>query len=89
VNNIGVQDHTKVDPFDLVVFGGTGDLAYRKLFPALYHRDKKRAIQRPDPIIGRSRVARCRAKTSQASVREALTKHNEAKELDDTLKRFL
>ena len=27
-----------VDPFDLVVFGGTGDLARRKLLPALYHR---------------------------------------------------
>ncbi len=27
-----------VDPFDLVVFGGTGDLARRKLIPALYHR---------------------------------------------------
>jgi hypothetical protein len=24
----------KVEPFDLVVFGGTGDLAYRKLYPA-------------------------------------------------------
>jgi glucose-6-phosphate 1-dehydrogenase len=27
-----------VPPFDLVVFGGTGDLARRKLLPALYHR---------------------------------------------------
>ena len=27
-----------VEPFDYVVFGGTGDLAYRKLLPALYHR---------------------------------------------------
>ena len=27
-----------VEPFDLVVFGGTGDLARRKLLPALYHR---------------------------------------------------
>ncbi|MEM1382758.1 MAG: glucose-6-phosphate dehydrogenase [Pseudomonadota bacterium] len=27
-----------VPPFDLVVFGGTGDLARRKLIPALYHR---------------------------------------------------
>ena len=26
-----------VAPFDLVVFGGTGDLARRKLLPALYH----------------------------------------------------
>lgn len=28
-----------VAPFDYVVFGGTGDLATRKLLPALFHRD--------------------------------------------------
>ena len=27
-----------VDPFDLVIFGGTGDLARRKILPALYRR---------------------------------------------------
>ena len=27
-----------VSPFDLIIFGGTGDLAARKLIPALYHR---------------------------------------------------
>ena len=27
-----------VDPFDLVVIGGTGDLAQRKILPALYAR---------------------------------------------------
>ncbi|MEM7320118.1 MAG: hypothetical protein AAF408_13975, partial [Pseudomonadota bacterium] len=27
-----------VDPFDLVVFGGTGDLARRKIMPALFRR---------------------------------------------------
>jgi glucose-6-phosphate 1-dehydrogenase len=29
-----------VDEFDLVIFGGAGDLALRKLLPALYHRDR-------------------------------------------------
>ena len=29
-----------VEPFDLVVFGGAGDLAYRKLLPALYQRHR-------------------------------------------------
>ncbi len=28
-----------VGPFDLIIFGGNGDLAMRKLLPALYHRD--------------------------------------------------
>ena len=27
-------------PFDIVIFGGTGDLSRRKLLPALYHRDR-------------------------------------------------
>src|ERR1700735_15173 len=45
----------QVDPFDLVVFGGTGDLAYRKLFPALFHRDKDNQFNDPTRIIGVSR----------------------------------
>ena len=28
-----------VEVFDLVIFGGAGDLTLRKLMPALYHRD--------------------------------------------------
>ena len=44
-----------VDPFDLVVFGGTGDLAYRKLFPSLYLRDLDGQISNPSRIIGISR----------------------------------
>ena len=27
-----------VDPFDLVIFGGTGDLARRKILPGLFRR---------------------------------------------------
>ena len=30
-----------VEPFDFIIFGGTGDLAERKLLPALYHRQKR------------------------------------------------
>ena len=29
-----------VDPFDFIIFGGTGDLAERKLLPALFHRQQ-------------------------------------------------
>ena len=45
----------KVDPFDLVVFGGTGDLAYRKLYPALFHREASEQFTEPTRIIGVSR----------------------------------
>jgi glucose-6-phosphate 1-dehydrogenase len=47
-----------VDVFDLVIFGGAGDLALRKLLPALYHRD--RDCQMPDSCriisLGRSAI---------------------------------
>ncbi|MEM6664850.1 MAG: glucose-6-phosphate dehydrogenase [Pseudomonadota bacterium] len=44
-----------VPVFDLIVFGGTGDLARRKLLPALYHR--MRAGQMPEGarVIGAAR----------------------------------
>ena len=45
----------KVEPFDLVVFGGTGDLAYRKLYPALLHREASDQFSEPTRIIGVSR----------------------------------
>ncbi len=45
-----------VDPFDLVIFGGTGDLARRKILPGLYRRFL--AGQMPDTsrIIGAARA---------------------------------
>ena len=46
-----------VDPFDLVVFGATGDLAQRKLLPALFHRDEQGQIPPGARIIGVSRRA--------------------------------
>lgn len=39
-----------VEEFDLLIFGGTGDLAMRKLLPAMYHR------HRDGQIIGGSRI---------------------------------
>jgi len=44
-----------VEPFDLVVFGGTGDLAMRKIMPALFHRDLDRQLPSETRIIGVAR----------------------------------
>lgn len=44
-----------VDPFDLIIFGGTGDLAERKLLPALYHRQIDGQLTEPTKIIAASR----------------------------------
>jgi glucose-6-phosphate 1-dehydrogenase len=45
-----------VPPFDLVVFGATGDLALRKLFPALLHRYLDGQIPETSRIIGVART---------------------------------
>ena len=44
-----------VEPFDLVVFGATGDLSARKLIPALFHRDEAGQIPPEARIYGASR----------------------------------
>jgi glucose-6-phosphate 1-dehydrogenase len=44
-----------VEPFDFIVFGGTGDLSERKLLPALYHRQRDHQFSEPTRIIGTSR----------------------------------
>ncbi len=44
-----------VDLFDLVVFGATGDLAQRKLLPALFHREMQGQLPPGARIIGTSR----------------------------------
>ena len=46
-----------VDEFDLIIFGGTGDLAMRKLLPSLYHRDCDGQITSDSRIIAVGRSA--------------------------------
>jgi glucose-6-phosphate 1-dehydrogenase len=45
-----------VEPFDCIVFGGTGDLAERKLIPALYQRQVAGQLSEPTRILGASRA---------------------------------
>ena len=60
-----------VDEFDLIIFGGTGDLAMRKLLPALYHRDRDNQFTESSRIIAASRSKLTR-KQYLARVRESL-----------------
>lgn len=50
-----------VDPFDIVIFGGTGDLSRRKLLPALYHRFLDGQIHESCRIFGTARTEMSRA----------------------------
>ena len=58
-----------VDPFDLIIFGGTGDLAMRKLIPALYHRDGQFSRDSRIIAVGRSDMD---TEAYRATVAEAL-----------------
>jgi len=78
-----------VDPFDYVVFGGTGDLAERKLLPALYHRQIAGQLSDPTRIIGASR-AEMDHDGYREFARTALADHLKKGELvDEELDRFL
>ncbi|ODN71423.1 glucose-6-phosphate dehydrogenase [Methylobrevis pamukkalensis] len=70
-----------VDPFDYVVFGATGDLARRKLLPALYHRDLDGQIPEEARIIGVSRRPQS-DKAYREMVKEALEAYLKPEELD-------
>jgi glucose-6-phosphate 1-dehydrogenase len=78
-----------VEPFDLVVFGATGDLAARKLIPALYHRDEVGQVPAEARIIGASRRMMDDA-GFRAFAREALELHVSAAERNEAaLERFI
>src|SRR5271165_4813011 len=63
-----------VDPFDLVVFGATGDLVARKLLPALFYRCAAGQIAAEARIFGCARRA-LTAKAFRTLAREAITAH--------------
>jgi len=44
-----------VDPFDLTIFGGTGDLARRKILPGLYRRFRAGQMPETSQIVGAAR----------------------------------
>lgn len=73
-----------VDPFDYVVFGGTGDLAKRKLFPALYHRELDGQLPDDARIIGVARSA-LTSEEFRGQVEAGLREFVPASDLDDAL----
>ena len=71
-----------VEPFDLVIFGGTGDLALRKLLPALFHRFLDGQIPASSRIVGIAREA-LDDEGYRASLRTALIEAGGAKDKVD------
>lgn len=71
-----------VDPFEIVVFGGTGDLARRKLIPSLYHRFCDGQIPKESRIIGASRSVLSRDEYLDM-IREAYQEFNHDDQYDE------
>jgi glucose-6-phosphate 1-dehydrogenase len=72
---------TPIDACDFTVFGGTGDLALRKLLPALYLRDRDGQLPDGFRVIGVSR-ADVDDDGYRALVADALREHVVAEDLD-------
>jgi len=78
-----------VEPFDFVAFGGTGDLAERKLLPALYQRQKAGQFSEPTRIIGASR-SKLSTKEYRDFAHKAISEHVRDEEIDPAeLAKFL
>ena len=78
-----------VEVFDLIVFGATGDLAQRKLLPALFHRDLQGQIPLAARIIGSSRRAMTREAFRAFALAAIETHVAEDERKPDMCKRFL
>ena len=78
-----------VQPFDLVVFGGTGDLSMRKLLPGLCHRDIDNQLPDGCRIIAVSR-RKLKKEAFLETVREAIVRQIEEEDRsDEAIDRFL
>ena len=78
-----------VDPFDLVIFGGTGDLARRKILPGLFRRYCSSQMPPDARIIGAARSSMDRA-AYQALAAEAIREFGGDRACEDgTLENFL
>jgi glucose-6-phosphate 1-dehydrogenase len=78
-----------VDPFDIIVFGGSGDLSRRKLLPALYQRDRSGQVPVEARVIGTSRRHMTDADFQQMA-REAIESFVPRADIeDDVVERFI
>ena len=73
-----------VQPFDLVIFGATGDLSHRKILPSLFRRLAVHQMPAGSRVIGAARSKMSRAEF-RGTVREALTEFVEPKLLKPEL----
>lgn len=78
---MSANQNQKVDDFDLIIFGGDGDLSMRKIYPALYHRLNEQQIDEQSRILAISRTERSQA-AFKKELRSSLSKFVEKADKD-------
>ena len=78
----GNGDHKHFDACTIVIFGASGDLAARKLVPALYHLFKDRQMPPSFRVVGLARREKTVASWRQ-ELRAALEQFSRTKPVDD------
>jgi glucose-6-phosphate 1-dehydrogenase len=73
-----------VQPFDLVIFGATGDLSHRKILPSLFRRLAVHQMPSGSRVIGAARSKMTKAEFRK-TVRDSLTQYVEPKLLKPEL----
>ncbi|QCE32216.1 glucose-6-phosphate dehydrogenase [Acetobacteraceae bacterium] len=78
-----------VAPFDLVIFGGTGDLALRKLLPALFRQFQDNDIPEHSRIIATSRMEMTTAQYREEAKKALLKFYPASARNPQTIEHFL
>ncbi|KMQ91133.1 glucose-6-phosphate 1-dehydrogenase [Lasius niger] len=78
-----------LSPFDLVIFGGTGDLALRKLLPALFCQFQENNIPEHSRIIGASRAEMTTAQYREETEKALLKFYPASARNKHTIQQFL
>src|SRR6476619_8280696 len=81
------QPLAPVEPCTLVIFGGSGDLARRRLIPAVYNLLLDRLLPSNYVVLGLGRTP-MGDEEFRASVRDGVVKHSRQALIDETWKAF-
>ena len=73
----------------MVIFGATGDLTKRKLFPALYELAAEHLLAPGFAVLGVGRDAADNDQTFREKMRAALSESEEVKRVDDEVWQWL
>ena len=76
------------EPLVFVIFGATGDLAHRKLLPALYALEAAGRLPQQFAVVGMARREK-EEEDYRAEMREAVSKYTDGEIIPDVLDRFV